>query len=210
MATNPDRSAVFPAIERKHGLPIAHWFDAFETVKGEKYLDQVAWFRENHDFSQAHASALVLYCRGSKSAHRYDSVEDYFTQLAPIPQKTMRAIFAAMTSTFRALELVMAWNQPMVRLGSQYVFGASVQRQHILLGPWGILEDFRDRLGAYEVNKKTVKVPLDWKVDRALLQDMAAARIAQIETGAAGKQAPAKKAPAKKAPAKKAPAKKRP
>ena len=205
MATNPDRSAAFPAIEKKHGLPIAHWFEAFATIKDRTYLEQVAWFRENHGFSQAHASALVLYCRGSKSAHRYEGVDDYFGQLAEPVQATMRAIFSSLTSAFRDLELVMAWNQPMVRLGTQYVFGASVQRHHILLGPWGVLDEFRDRLGDYEVNKKTIKVPLDWKVDRALLRDMAAARIAQIEA----EKAPAKKAPAKKAPAKKAAASKR-
>jgi uncharacterized protein YdhG (YjbR/CyaY superfamily) len=40
---------------------------------------------------------------------------------------------------------------------------------------------FRPRLEGYEVNKKTIKVPFDWKVDKKLLCDMVAARLAEIE-----------------------------
>ena len=27
MATNPDRSSYFPAIEKKYGQPMSYWFD---------------------------------------------------------------------------------------------------------------------------------------------------------------------------------------
>ena len=40
---------------------------------------------------------------------------------------------------------------------------------------------FRPRLEGYEVNKKTIKVPFDWKVDKKLLCDMVAAHIAQLD-----------------------------
>jgi uncharacterized protein YdhG (YjbR/CyaY superfamily) len=36
------------------------------------------------------------------------------------------------------------------------------------------------RLTSYDTNKKTFKVPVDWKVDVKLLRDMAAARLAEI------------------------------
>lgn len=177
---NPDRASYFPAIEKKYGLPMSHWFEEQKQIADLKYPEQVAYFRENHGFTQAHASALVLYARGSKSAHRYESVDDYIGQFDEQKQATVRAIFEAITSKYPKLELVMAWNQPMLRVDGKYVFGLSVHTQHILIAPWGGMEAFLPRLGDYEVNKKTIKVPVDWKVDKKLLRDMAAARIAQI------------------------------
>ena len=59
-------------------------------------------------------------------------------------------------------------------------------KKHILLAPWGdgVLAPFAARLEAdgYTVQKKTVRVPLDWKVDKALLRDLVAARMAQLTT----------------------------
>ena len=42
-----------------------------------------------------------------------------------------------------------------------------------------VLDSFRPRLTDYKVNKKTIQVPSDWKVDVALIRDMVAARIAE-------------------------------
>ena len=96
----------------------------------------------------------------------------------------MRAIFATIEKKFPDLELVIAWNQPMLKSGDGYVIGVMLNKSHILLAPWGkgVLASFEPRLTGLEMNKKTVRVPFDWKVDAKLLQDMAAARIAQLET----------------------------
>ena len=70
MATNPDRASYFPAIEKRYGQPMSYWFDQMDEIKDAKYPEQIAYLKENHGFSQTHANALVMYCRGSKSAHR--------------------------------------------------------------------------------------------------------------------------------------------
>ncbi|MGB4325218.1 MAG: DUF4287 domain-containing protein [Candidatus Nanopelagicales bacterium] len=180
--TNPDRSSYFPAIEKKHGLPMSHWFDQMSEISDWKYPDQIAFLRENHGFSQAHANALVLYCRGSKSARRYDTFEEFLAPLDSVKQETLKEIFAAITSKFPKAELVIAWNQPMLKLRGQYVFGASASTHHLVLAPISteVLETFKPRLEGYVVNKKTFRVPVDWKVNKKLLQDMARARIADI------------------------------
>jgi len=58
-----------------------------------------------------------------------------------------------------------------------------VHTNHILIAPisTAVLEQFKPRLANYQVNKKTFKVPVDWAVDASLLQDMAAARLAEFE-----------------------------
>ncbi len=182
MATNPDRSSYFPAIEKKHGQPMSYWFDQMEQIADRKYLEQIAYLRENHGFSQAHANALVLYSRGSKSAHRVHTLDEYLEPFDETKRATVRAIFAAITKKYPKMELVIAWNQPMLKLDGQYIFGVSVQTSYILIAPWGkdVLTQFRPRLTEYKVNKKTIQVPVDWTPDAKLLRDMAAARIAEI------------------------------
>lgn len=182
MASNPDRSSYFPAIEKKYGQPMTYWFDQMNEISDQKYPEQIAYFRENYGFSQAHANALVMYCRGSKSSRRFDTFDDYFATLDAQKKKTMLAIFKAITSKYPKMERVIAWNQPMVKLNGKYVFGAMAATNHILIAPFNanVIDEFRSRLKSYEVNKKTIKVPVDWQVDAKLLQDMVAACIAQV------------------------------
>jgi uncharacterized protein YdhG (YjbR/CyaY superfamily) len=182
MATNPDRASYFPAIEKKHGQPMSYWFDQMAEIADRKYPEQIAYLRENHGFSTAHANALVLYSRGSTSAQRVHSLDEYLEPSDETKRATVRAIFKAITSKYPKMELVIAWNQPMLKLDGQYVFGVSVLKNHLLLAPWSkaVLDEFAPRLTDYKVNKKTIQVPVDWKPDTALLRDMAAARIAEI------------------------------
>ncbi len=181
-ATNPDRASYFPAIEKKYGLPMAYWHERMTEIAGQKYPEQIAYLRENHGFTQAHANALVLYSRGSTSSKKYDTVEQYLAQFDEVRRQTVLDVFAAITSKFSKLQTVIAWNQPMLKLDTQYIFGATVLKNHILLAPWSkdVLEAFAERLSGYEVNKKTFKIPVDWKVDKKLLRDIAAARISEL------------------------------
>ncbi len=182
MATNPDRSSYFPAIEKKYGQPMSYWFDQMEEIADRKYPEQIAYLRENHGFSQAHANALVMYSRGSKSAHRVHTLDEYLEPSDETKRATVRAIFTAIMSKYPKMELVIAWNQPMLRLDGQYIFGVSVLTNYILMAPWSkdVLAEFAPRLTDYKVNKKTIQVPVDWKPDVKLLRDMAAARIAEV------------------------------
>jgi uncharacterized protein YdhG (YjbR/CyaY superfamily) len=62
----------------------------------------------------------------------------------------------------------------MLKLGTSYVFGASVAKNHILIAPFNekVLQSMSQDLEGYKVNKKTVQVPVDWKVDERLLLKM--------------------------------------
>ena len=177
-----DRTKFFPAIEKKHGGPISLWIERLNDLGDAKYPEQIAYLRENHAFSQAHANALVMYVRGSETSKRFKNPKDYFASIDPIAAKTAKDIFAAVTAKYPNLELVIAWNQPMLRLDSQYVIGLSVAKNHITLNPFSgkVLESFAAKLSKYAVNKKTFQVPVDWKVDPTLLRDLATARLKEI------------------------------
>ena len=183
MATkDPSREAHFPAIEKKYGEKMSYWFKVMKDVADQKYPEQIAYLRENYGFSQAHANALVMYSRGSTSARRFDTPAQYFKSIDPAQAKTIKAMIKAITEKHPDLELVIAWNQPMLRKGTFYVFGASVSKNHISIAPWSteVLDKFRPKLSEYRVTKKMIAVPNDWVVDVKLLQAMAKARLAEI------------------------------
>lgn len=62
----------------------------------------------------------------------------------------------------------------MLKMGESYLFGASKLKNHILIAPWDqrVLSAMKQDLEGYKVNKKTVQVPIDWKVDEKLLLKM--------------------------------------
>ena len=177
-----DRSRHFGAIERKHGEKVSVWLNRLKDLETTKYPEQIAFLRENHGFSQAHANALVMYHRGSKSSNKFGTPENYFKNIDPQVAKTIKKIFTAVTTKHKNLELVMAWNQPMLRLGTGYIIGVSVSKNHLTLNPFStsVLKLVTPRLTKYEVKKHTFLVPLDWKVDAALMLAIAKARIAEI------------------------------
>ena len=178
-----DREEYFPAIEKRYGEKITYWINQLKKLGDAKYPEQIAHLRENYGFSQAHANALVMYVRGSKSSKRFEKPKDFFDSIEPVAAKTAKKIFKEIRAKYPDLELVIAWNQPMLRLEKDYIFGLSVAKNHILLAPWStdVLKRFAPKLGDFEVNKKTFAVPLDWKVDGSLLQAMVKARISELK-----------------------------
>ena len=178
MTTNDgDRSKFFPLIEKKHGGPINIWIDRLRDLGDAKYPEQIAYLREEHGFSQAHANALVMYVRGSTTSKKFNTPADYFKTLDPAVAKKIKEIFASITTTYSDLELVMAWNQPMLKIDDQYILGISVSKNHLTIGPFNkdFVKKFAKKLEKYESNKKTFKVPFEWKVDgpfmRAIVKD---------------------------------------
>jgi len=177
-----DRSNYFPAIEKKHGEKIQYWIKMLKDLESTKYPEQIAYLRENYGFSQAHANALVMYVRGSTSSKRVSTPAEFFKGIDPVARKTAKLIFSAITEKYPDLELVVAWNQPMLRQGKDYIIGISVANNHITINPFSgnVLEQCSKRLSKYVVNKKTFQVPLDWKVDFILLHSIAKARLAEL------------------------------
>ncbi len=169
-----DRAAHFPRIEAKYGQPMKYWFGVMKEIADRKYPEQIAFLKEEHGFSQAHANALVMYSRGSKSSKRFDDFAGFLEKHDAIKQKTLRKVFRVIQKKYPKFDLVIAWNQPMLKLGTSYVFGASVAKNHILIAPFNekVLKSMSQDLEGYKVNNKTVQVPVDWKVDERLLLKM--------------------------------------
>lgn len=182
MATkDPSRESHFPAIEKKHGEPIKNWLKLLKDLSSTKYPEQIAFLRENYGFSQAHANALVMYSKGSISTRKFENTTEFYKSIDPKQAKTIRAMFKIILEKYPELEQVIAWNQPMLRIGTMYIFGVSTTKNYLLIAPWStdVIDRFRPKLTAYRVNKKTIAVPSDWQVDTGLLLAMVKARLAE-------------------------------
>lgn len=153
-----------------------------KTIGDLKYAEQIAFLRENHGFSQAHANALVMYSRGSTSARRFSTVDDYLKSLHKDQAATIEAILVSARKKFPKLEMVIAWNQPMLKQGKDYVFGLSASSKHVLLAPMARngVSKVESMLNGLEANKKTIRVPLGWKVDAKLLQRIIRDRLEEL------------------------------
>ena len=165
------RENYFPAIEKKYGEPMSYWFAVMKKMSGKKYPEQMAFLQDNYGFTRAHANAVVMFSRGSTSSRRYESPKDYFAKLEKEKAKTMRKIFSVIQKKYPKLELVISWNQPMLKNGEKYIFGCSASKNHLTIAPWDpkVLKKVAPMLEGYVVNKKTVRVPSDWTVDEKLL-----------------------------------------
>ena len=181
MPKDPSREAHFPAIEKRYGEKMSYWFKVMKEVKDLKYPEQIAHLRENYGFSQAHANALVMYSRGSTSSKRFDTPAEYYKTIAPQQATTMKNIFKTIMTKYPKTELVIAWNQPMVKLGNDYIFVMSASKNHILMAPWSndVLDAFREKLAHLDLKKKTIGIPNDWDVEEKLILAMVKARIAE-------------------------------
>jgi uncharacterized protein YdhG (YjbR/CyaY superfamily) len=122
-----------------------------------------------------------MYSRGSLSAHRHETPAQYFKSIDPTQAKTIKKIIKVIKDKYPDLEFVISYNQPMLRKGTIYVFGASVSKNHISIAPWStdVIDKFRPKLTDYRVTKKMIAVPNDWEVDIKLLHAMIKARLAE-------------------------------
>ncbi len=182
-ANKHERSSYFPKIEAKYGQPMRYWFGIMKEIADRKYPEQIAYLKEEHGFSQAHANALVMYSRGSKSSKRFDDLSGFLEKHDAVKQKTVRKVFKVIKAKYPKLELVIAWNQPMLKLGNEYVFGLSISKNHLTLAPFRseVLDEMSKELEGYKRNKKTFIVPADWKVDEKLLHKLIRLTLKQVK-----------------------------
>jgi uncharacterized protein YdhG (YjbR/CyaY superfamily) len=122
-----------------------------------------------------------MYSRGSVSAKRFETPAQYYKTIDATQAKTARAIFKVITTKYPEAELVIAWNQPMMRIDGKYVFGLSASKNHILMSPWSadVILKFAPKMKDLDVKKKTIGIPNDWDVDAKLIVAMVKARLAE-------------------------------
>jgi uncharacterized protein YdhG (YjbR/CyaY superfamily) len=71
----------------------------------------------------------------------------------------------------------------MLRIDKNYVIGAGVTKNYILLNPFSkkVIDKFDKKLAEYDVKKHTFAIPNDWKIDQKLILALVKARLDEIK-----------------------------
>lgn len=178
-----ERSKFFESIESKHGEPVQVWLDRLSDSGETSYPAQIALLRDEHGFSRTHANSVVMWFRGSTTSKRFDGLDTYFESVGMVKSATMRKIFAEIAAIRSGLNVVIAWNQPIVRTATSYVFGLSAAKAHLTVNPFSdaALTAAGQLLTGFVVNKHTFHVPVDWEVNAELVHVLVRTRLAEID-----------------------------
>ena len=114
---------------------------------------------------------------------RFSSVADYLNSLDPTKQKTLRSVINFILGQFPELQSKISWNVPTIHRNGKYVAGMGAYNSHLTFAPWSprVIADFKVRLRKYVVKKYCFHLPVDWKIDRKLVEDLVRARLAELD-----------------------------
>jgi uncharacterized protein YdhG (YjbR/CyaY superfamily) len=119
----------------------------------------------------------------SRSRPRFNSVEEYLASLDPTKQSTLRSVIDFILSQFPELEAKTSWNVPTIDRNGKYVVGICAYKNHLTFSPWSSREitDFKMRLDKFVVFRNCFQIPVNWKIDRKLVEDLVLARLAELD-----------------------------
>jgi uncharacterized protein YdhG (YjbR/CyaY superfamily) len=114
---------------------------------------------------------------------KFNSVDEFIDSLGEPRAATVRAAIKAALAAAPDLGVKLAWNIPQVHRGKHYVMGFGPAKGHISIAAWSkdSMAKFADRLAMYDPTENMFRVPIDWKVDKALIVDMVKARLSELQ-----------------------------
>lgn len=113
---------------------------------------------------------------------KFSSVDNYLASLEPTKESTIRSIIDLILTQFPELECKISWNVPTIHRSGKYVVGICAYKRHLTFSPWSsrIIEEFKVRLGHFVVFQNCFQIPVDWEIDRELIEDLVRARLAEL------------------------------
>ena len=103
--------------------------------------------------------------------------------LDPTKARTLRSVIDLILTQFPELESKISWNVPTIHRKGKYVVGLAAYEHHLTFAPFSprVIADFKVRLGKFVLFKNCFQIPVDWKVDRELVNDLVRARLAELD-----------------------------
>ena len=114
---------------------------------------------------------------------KFNSIEEYLASLDATKAKTLRSVIDLILSQFPELESKISWNVPTIHRNGKYVVGICAYKHHLTFSPWSprVVENFKVRLGKYVLFKNCFQIPVDWEIDKHLVEDLVRARLDELD-----------------------------
>ena len=113
---------------------------------------------------------------------RFEHLKDYYASLPDVQRVHIQNMVAHVAGQFPKLDLVVAWNQPMFKLGSKYILGFMSTKNHtnLLTVSDTVISEMSAELSGYRHGKRSISLPFDWVVDEQVFARVVALRLAEI------------------------------
>ena len=102
---------------------------------------------------------------------KFGDLEEFYSSLPAEQETAIRRLVDFVSTKYPDLELLLAWNQPMFRLGKKYVIGFMPTKKHINL--LTISDDavthFATELEGYRHGTRSISLPFDWEINQELI-----------------------------------------
>ena len=110
---------------------------------------------------------------------KFSSFEEFYGSLPADQEQAIRRLVNFVAQRRTDLELVIAWNQPMFKLGRAYIIGFMPTKNHInlLTVTDTPVTAFAERIQSFTHGTRSIALPFDWQIDGQLVDDIIEFRI---------------------------------
>lgn len=102
---------------------------------------------------------------------KFSDLYEFYSSLPKDQEEAIRRFVEYVAKNFKDLELVLAWNQPMFKLGKKYIIGFMPTKNHINLLTVSdqAVVHFAREIQGYRHGTRSISLPFDWKIDKDLV-----------------------------------------
>ena len=114
---------------------------------------------------------------------KFADVDDFYASLPEDQERSIRQLVDHVADAHPELEPVLAWNQPMFKLGKDYLIGFMPTKKHInlLTVTDSTVTELGSRLEGYKHGTRSIARPLGSPIDADLIANVIALR--KVELG---------------------------
>lgn len=101
---------------------------------------------------------------------RFDNFPDFYASLTPEQNAHIRNLVDWVSSTYPKFDPVIAWNQPMFKVGKTYLVGFMPAKNHtnLLTVTDTAISELSPELSGYDHGTRSIKIPLGQDIDPEL------------------------------------------
>ena len=110
---------------------------------------------------------------------RFTSFPDFYASLTPQQLEHISSLVEWVSQHYPQLEPVIAWNQPMFKLGTKYILGFMPTKNHtnLLTVTDTAITELEPLLTNYKHGTRSIQLPFAWEKDSDLLERIVAIRL---------------------------------
>jgi uncharacterized protein YdhG (YjbR/CyaY superfamily) len=126
--------------------------------------------------------------RGRSSTRKLETIDDYLAGVDDDKRAALERLRKTIKAIIPRAEECISYQMPAFRLDGRVLVWFGAGANHCAFYPGGLVTDFEQELGDYEISKGTIRFQPDHPLPAALVRKLIKARIARDEAGRAQKR----------------------